>query len=295
MKKSYLWVLALLSLVLVGFTPLTPHQPADDVPWSSSPADVLCGDGSEADQYGFSYDLQQYHWTVDGERYLQQATIDELDTIFDRLVDEQVVETMILFKPAEQVGNRVNCAVHFLRYMQLGQPNGQRKDNGFVFLFVVEKNSIDVHYGVGLGLPALTAHKLTELNRMAEEIYADTGSLDKAVLTMAYSFANYAREQYPPVLVQTPVSAGNSIDFPAQIANISAIPLTCLCCISIIVLVILLLLFSRIFRGGGRGGSTIFRPGPSVWPRSSGGSGRTWRPNNPTRGGGGSGRSHRGN
>jgi hypothetical protein len=44
---------------------------------------------------------------------------------------------MILIKLQAQVGNRVNCAVHFLHYMKLGQPAGERKDNGFVFLIVV--------------------------------------------------------------------------------------------------------------------------------------------------------------
>ena len=153
---------------------------------------------------------------------------------------------MILFKPADEVGNRVNCAVHFLRYMGLGNPTGERKDNGFVFLVVVEENAIDVHYGVGLGLPALTAHKLTDLNRMAEDIYADTGSMDDAILTMAYSYANYAREQYPALTsgavaansssssnVYTDesniITSGSSI--PAQLGGISFSMISCLCCI----------------------------------------------------------------
>ena len=35
---------------------------------------------------------------------------------------------MILFLPQDQVGIRVNCAVHFLRYMRLGLPAGERKE-----------------------------------------------------------------------------------------------------------------------------------------------------------------------
>jgi hypothetical protein len=55
----------------------------------------------------------------------------------------------------------ISCAI-------CAQHRGERKDNGFVFLIVVEPNRIDVHYGVGLGLPALTAPELTSINRAAE-------------------------------------------------------------------------------------------------------------------------------
>ena len=206
MKKIVISLLLVFGVL--GFLSTPAQADTNVIPETPYYDDVLCGNGSEADDYGFNYNLQQYHWTVDGERYLESDTIDEIDKLFDQLVDDQVVETMILFKPADEVGNRVNCAVHFLRYMGLGNPTGERKDNGFVFLVVVEEDAIDVHYGVGLGLPALTAHNLTDLNRMAEEIYADTGSMDDAVLTMAYSYANYAREQYPALT--TAAAASNS-------------------------------------------------------------------------------------
>lgn len=275
---------------------------------------TLCGEGSETDQYGFTYPMQQYHWTVDGEAYLSTATIDELDVIFDQLNAESVVQTMILFKPADQVGNRVNCAVHFLRYMQLGLTSGERKDNGFTFLIVVENDKIDVHYGVGLGLPALTAYSLTEINRLAEDTYQETGSMDQAILAMANSYASYAREQYPPLLAVNNQAAENpqSAEQPTEItlpalADLSITSLMCLCCISIIVMIVFLMVIRSLFRGGGRGwgsgggwssGGGGFRPsggGFSGWSRPSGGSSGGFRPHLPTRGGGGSGRSNRGN
>jgi len=120
----------------------------------------LCGAGSAPD-YGFTYDLQQAHWTVNWQNYATENAVIEVDTILDQLNADSIAQTMILILPQEQVGNRVNCAVHFLRYMKLGEPTGERKDNGFVFLIVVEPTRIDVHYGVGLGLPALTAPELT--------------------------------------------------------------------------------------------------------------------------------------
>ena len=159
----------------------------------------LCGEGSAPD-YGFTYDLQQAHWTVDWQGYASEQALAEVDVILDRLNADSIAQTMILIQPQEQVGNRVNCAVHFLRYMQLGLPDGERKDNGFVFLIVVEPTRIDVHYGVGLGLPALTASELTTLNRSAEDAYQSTHSIDQALLTLVQGFDTVARSNYEPLI-----------------------------------------------------------------------------------------------
>ncbi|HZM20733.1 MAG TPA: hypothetical protein VFC02_03255, partial [Anaerolineales bacterium] len=112
----------------------------------------LCGNGSPPD-YGFTYNLLQPHWTVGWEDYATEQAVARVDRVFDRLDADAIAQTMILILPQDQVGIRTNCAVHFLRYMELGLPTGSRKDNGFVFLIVVEPDDIDVHYAVGLGLP----------------------------------------------------------------------------------------------------------------------------------------------
>jgi hypothetical protein len=319
-NKGYMVLGAmLLSLLVSSFTFPKDSISSDTPPWLPNQADVLCGNGSEAEDYGFTYDMQQYHWTVDGERYLDNNTIDEIDKIFDQLVDDQVVETMILFKPADEVGNRVNCAVHFLRYMKLGNPSGVRKDNGFVFLVVVDEDAIDVHYGVGLGLPALTAHNLTDLNRMAEDIYADTSSMDDAILTMAYSYANYAREQYPALNSSAgaaePADDNNNYqDEPNMYTSSNVVTgigsasvgfLACLCCITIIILVMFIMIVSGLRRPRRRYMRPIIRPTPPVWRPPSrgfgggsfGGSSRGSGGFSPPRmrGGSGSGRSGRGN
>jgi len=209
-----------------------------------------------------------------------------VDRVFDRLDAGSVAQTMILILPQEQVGNRVNCAVHFLRYMQLGLTAGPRKDNGFVFLIVVEPDAIDVHYGVGLGLPALTASDLTNLNRAAEAAYQPGHNMDQALLALADGFDSLASSKYPALVSPTPGTD------PANQAQLPTTPLgiLTLCgqlCFGLLFL--LLLVFGGPFlarRGiylnfggfgyGGRDGSF------------GGGGGRG-------RGGSGSGRSGRGN
>ena len=243
----------------------------------------LCGDGSAPD-YGFTDDREQAHWTVGWQGYVSENTVNAVDEILDQLDEDSISQTMILIKPADQVGNRVNCAVHFLRYMKLGLPSGERKDNGFVFLIVVEPNDIDVHYGVGLGLPALTAHELTDLNRQAEQTYQSTHSLDQALLGLAQGFDQVARRQYAPLQSATPTPGADA----QPTSPLSDLPAGCLLGMGILLLLFLAWWFPQV------AGTGIFLPpgsgdgGRGFW--SGGGRGRS-----SMRGGGGSGRSGRGN
>jgi len=189
----------------------------------------LCGGGSAPD-YGFTYDLQQAHWTVDWQDYASEQAVTEVDAILDRLNGDAIAQTMILIQSPAQVGNRVNCAVHFLRYMKLGQPAGERKDNGFVFLIVVEPTRLDVHYGVGLGLPALTASELTTLNRAAEDAYQSTHSMDQALLTLAQGFDTVARSKYTPLLAPAPTPETVNLP-PLPSGPLGILTICCLLCL----------------------------------------------------------------
>ena len=247
-------------------------------------ATSLCGDGSAPD-YGFTYDLKQVHWTVNGQNYVSEQTLTRVDAILDGLNGDSIAQTMILINSQDQVGNRVNCAVHYLRYMQLGEPTGERKDNRFVFLIVVEPTGIDVHYGVGLGLPALTASDLTTLNRDAEDAYQSTHSIDSALLTLVQGFDTVARSKYTPLASLSPTP--EAINLP-QIPSgpLGILTILGLACLGIILVPILLWVFIQLARMGlfigpfGGGGGNPFDGG-----RGGGSS---------MRGGGGSGRSGRG-
>lgn len=239
----------------------------------------LCGQGSAPD-YGFTYDLQQIHWTVDWQSHVSEDTVTEVDAILDRLNSDSIAQTMILIQSEERVGNRVNCAVHFLRYMRLGLPDGERKDNGFVFLIVVEPNSIDVHYGVGLGLPALTASELTSLNRAAEDTYQSTKSLDQALLTLIQEFDTVARSNYSPLISPTPTQEISNL--PTLLSGPLGILSICgLLCIGVLFLLFLMWMLPKLARSGinfnpygsGSRGSGFPLGGGRSSPRSRGGSG----------------------
>jgi hypothetical protein len=254
----------------------------------------LCGNGSAPD-YGFSYDLQQAHWTVGWQDYASAEAVANADVILDRLNKDSIAQTMILILPQAQVGNRVNCAVHFLRYMKLGQPTGERKDNGFVFLIVVEDTRIDVHYGVGLGLPALTAPELTALNRAAEEAYQSNQSMDDALLALVQGFDTVARNKYAPLISPTP--SPETINQPFFSIGQLGIPSICgMLCLSVFFLPFLAWMFKQSARGAGGFNpmGPVFRGMGNPFGGSRGGFGGG-QSSPPTRGGSGSGRSGRGN
>jgi hypothetical protein len=283
-------------------------------PVSAAPGaqETLCGSGSSPD-YGFTYDLMQEHWTVNWQNHVSLQTVNEVDAILDRLNGDSIVQTMILFEEADQVGIRVNCAVHFLRYMRLGLPAGERKDNGFAFLIVVEPEGIDVHYGVGLGLPALTASELTPLNRAAEAVYDSSRSMDEALLTLVREFDAVSRDNYAPLPVAEPTPI--VVDVPELPAGPASLAVLCigLCLVTLFIMFMLWIAY-RVAKAGieiGPYGSDPFSGGSSFggsrggW--SGGGSfgggsfgsggfrGGGSSGGGSMRGGGGSGRSGRGN
>jgi len=271
-----LMVMCLTAIVVLTISLATHFTPANAKAVLAVP---LCGDGSAPD-YGFSYDLQQSHWTVGWQDYASRQGVTEVDTVFDRLNADSIAQTMILILPQEQVGNRVNCAVHFLRYMKLGLSTGERKDNGVVFLIVVEPTTIDVHYGVGLGLPDLTASDLTALNRAAEDAYQPDHSMDQALLALAQGFDTVARSKYAPLTSLTPPPGRNNQ--PQSSGPQDTFTIVAQMCFG--VLVLLLLIIGGPFLGRGipfdsYGFGSGSRGGRFGGGRRGGGSGRSGRGN----------------
>ncbi|HEU0293424.1 MAG TPA: hypothetical protein VFR47_11850 [Anaerolineales bacterium] len=285
MKLNSVWrAYRLVAIIGLAFSWLVTFTPAQTETISAAP---LCGNGSAPD-YGFTYNLLQPHWTMGWEPYASEWAVDEVDTVLDQLNENAIAQTMILILPQEDVGIRPNCAVHFLRYMQLGLPTGPRKDNGFVFLIVVEPDSIDVHYAVGLGLPALTAHELTNINRAAENAYQSTHSMDQALLTLADEFDMVARNNYAPETSSAPTP--EILDRPSGPVDTWAL------CGQLCLVTLLFLFLMWMFSQTGSSGTRFYPPGPSSWRGGfrgfpSGGGRSSPR----MRGGSGSGRSGRTN
>jgi hypothetical protein len=289
-------VYRLLTLIGLAFSLLGYFTPVQAQAMQDEP---LCGEGSAPD-YGFSYNRLQRHWTVGWEDYASEQAVDRVDRVLDQLTDDAIAQTMILILPQEQVGIRTNCAVHFLRYMKLGLPSGERKDNGFVFLIVLQPDSIDVHYAVGLGLPALTAPELTNINRAVESKYQSTHSIDQALLTLANEFNIVARNNYEPA----PSAASTPEDVEQPTGPVAFVAICGQLCLGLFLFVFITWMFSQM----GGGGTRYYTPDMNPWGGNTWG-GSPWRggvrgfpsgggrsfPSPRMRGGSGSGRSGRTN
>lgn len=213
-KSTYLEILGAymkkLSLSFLGlFILLFTLSLLGPTPVQAAPADQngrWCGSTGEADNYGFTFGLSQPHWTVNGEPFVSADAIDQVDVILDRLNADNIANTMILFINAEDVAVGPTCAGYFLNYMMLGNAEGPRADNGFAFVFNFDKatNKLQVHYSVGGSLNALTSPHLKELKRFGEDTYAQTGSMDTALIETIKAFDEYARQQYEPYYPPTP-------------------------------------------------------------------------------------------
>ncbi len=257
-RNDRTWTHGLIAFILLAVSLFAYITPVD----AKQTDEPLCGDGS-APEYGLDYDLMQPHWTVGWAGYASERTVDQVDRVLDELNDQSIAQTMILILRQEEVGIRTNCAVHFLRYMKLGLPTGERKDNGFVFLIVVEPDDIDVHYAVGLGLPALTAYELTSINRAVEDAYESSHSMDQALLTLSDEFDRVARENYPPLVNPTPVPD----DEPLPATPLGMAAFCGQMCFFFLILLFILWVFSQMGRGG-----MMFTPsGPRSWGRGGGG------------------------
>lgn len=244
-----------------------------------------CGNGSEADNFGFTYALTQPHWTI-GNDLVSEQTMADVDVILDKLNSDKLVQTMILVIPEDQVGIPVNCAVHFLRYMKLGMADN---DNGFTFLFVIGQDQVTVYYGVGMDLPALTAPHLGELKRLGSETYSSTKSIDTALLETVKAYDKYVRSEYGPTSGnETTDNASPQPESSTGIWEALGTAVKCIVIFFIIIIIVAFLLIGGGLSGGSSGGGFRSSSSSSSFSSSSRSSSSS------SRSGTGSGRSGRG-
>jgi len=289
-------------LILMAFVMIVPTQPvhASPIPQQTIP---WCGTTSEVQNYGFSMPLQQPHWTVNGESYVSQSAIDEVDALYDSLNNDNIANTMILFIDRNEVSNGSGCAGHFFFYMQLGNVDGPRMANGMAIIFIVTKTEgqitdVKVNYSVGGNLSALQPVDLMEMDIMAKDALALTGSLEEAYLTVMRYFEQYARSKYEPYYppTQTPQPAGNAQPTVPTVNHLSFWDTLCLSLICFVGFLFFLWICSKLglFSGTGHSSTTTnwsptvgthnnSRPTSSSRPHQS-----NSRPSSPpSRGGGG--------
>ncbi len=86
----------LIAMIALAFSLLGYFTPAR----AQTTDESRCGNGSAPD-YGFSYDLLQPHWTVGWEDYTTEQAVNRVDRVLDRLDEDAIAQTMILFLPQD--------------------------------------------------------------------------------------------------------------------------------------------------------------------------------------------------
>src|SRR3989344_313733 len=92
----------LFAIVLSIFLALPGTGNASAAP-ATQQGNFWCGNGNETNDYDFSYNLNQPHWTV-GNGLVSEETMAQVDVTLDQLNADQLAQTMILVLSENQVG-----------------------------------------------------------------------------------------------------------------------------------------------------------------------------------------------
>lgn len=243
--------------LLILFTLLSSFGGAQPV--KAQGPEHWCGGTSETLNYGFTFPSREVaHWTIEnGTSFVSTATIDQIDVILDALNTDNIANTMILFIDANDVAVGSNCAGDFFTYMELGNKEGFRADNGFAWVFIYDpaSDTLELNYAVGGNLSALHADDLKPMKRQGSDIYSSTKSLDAALLQTIQAYDGYARAQYEPYYPPaTPITEPQVIAPVNSNQGISPVFLAFLC---LLFLLIFILVAAAIGLFGGSNSSTI--------------------------------------
>lgn len=188
--KTLKYVFATIVLALTLFSQMvTPRtvtaaqNPQDSEPW--------CGNMGESQNYGFTMDKTQYHWTVNAESFLSETAMTEADKVLDVLRSDNIADTRILFLNSKEIAVGPSCAGQFGEYMLLGNNDGPRADNGLVILFKVDVSDgkivgVETNYAKGASLNALIADFMKGINRNAKNVFAEAIALNPNDLRNVY-------------------------------------------------------------------------------------------------------------
>lgn len=132
-------------------------------------------------------------------------TVVEVDKVLEDLNAAHIAQTIFLCMNKSDITQPVPYAERFLRYMGLGMADGQRKNNGVVFLISYDDKSkeVRVNYAVGLGLPALTAPDFGNtareaLNGSSFNVSTKYEDLDVTIKALARAYDKNVRVKYEP-------------------------------------------------------------------------------------------------
>lgn len=162
-----------------------------------------------------AYWVTQDYWVAEGCP-VSDSVKDGAEKILAPLDGDNISKTAIFCMPMGSVSVPGEYAKRFSKYYGIGNSEGDRKDNGFVWLVLYDDSGrTEIHYAVGDGLGKLGSHELGNIKRAAEGSYkaelSQTENIANAIFTVASNYNQTARANYEP-WNPTPPAYGGPIE-----------------------------------------------------------------------------------
>lgn len=128
---------------------------------------------------------------------IPEQTLKKLDATLNQLKRDVIAETLVVcFPEGAKITDGSIYAGRLMRYMRLGQPDGDRRDNGLVFVAI----GSELYRAVGFGLSKLVAPDLTKLKEAFAADYNQ--SLETALVNLVSGIDAMTRSKYQPAVTQ---------------------------------------------------------------------------------------------
>lgn len=123
------------------------------------------------------------YWVVDKEGVVDQSVVEHVDKILEDLRKDGYAEQAIVTMSG--VDDSIAYVTQLGRHLKLGEAEGENKDNGIIWLILVDKPVGErVRYSIGLGLPEFTSFEAGRVQDAAS-VFADEGDWSNTVLQIA--------------------------------------------------------------------------------------------------------------
>lgn len=160
-----------------------------------------------------AYWVTQDYWVAEGCP-VSDAIKAEAEKFLAPLDADNIAKTAVVCMQKGTVAVPGEWAKRFGKYYHLGNPDGERKDNGFVWLVLYDDTGkTEVHYAVGDGIMnKLGSNELGNVKRAAEAAYDPASTqgdnVANSILNLSASWAKVARANYEPWNPATPKYGG---------------------------------------------------------------------------------------
>lgn len=167
----------------------------------------------------------QDYWVAEGCP-VSNGVKAEAEKVLAVLDADNISKTAIVCMPQGSVSVPGEWAKRFSKYYTIGNADGPRKDNGFVWLILYdEAGKTEIHMAIGDGMQKLGAYELGNVMRAGQDSFnpslSQEDNVANAIMTITRTYDSTARANIEPFEPTTPLYGGpieqSSEDVEAQV------------------------------------------------------------------------------